>query len=341
LRIAEIAPVWVSVPPPSYGGIELMVSLIADGLVDRGHDVTLFASGGSKTTGKLVSPLEKPPDLADMGSSITDDIVHTLSAYLQAGEFDVIHDHSGFGPAFGALLDGSPPVVRTLHGPWSDEARRFHAALAGRVHLVAISESQASFNPDLSYAGVVYNGLDLEAYPYREEKEDFLLFLGRCNPEKGPGVAVEVAKRAGKHLKMVVKRSEPAEHEYWDSEVAPRLTGDEDVMFDVGHDQKVDLLARALGTLCPIQWPEPFGLVMTESMACGTPVIVPPMGAAPELVMDGDTGFLCDGPDEMVAAAARLEEIKPSACRARVADNFTAEVMVAGYENIFERVVSG
>jgi glycosyltransferase involved in cell wall biosynthesis len=341
LRIAEIAPVWVSVPPPSYGGIELVVSLVADGLVDRGHDVTLFACGGSKTKGTLVSPLDKSPDLADMGASITDDVIHTLSAYLQAGDFDVIHDHSGFGPAFGALLSGRPPVVRTLHGPWSEEARRFHGALDGRVHLVAISESQAGFNPDLSYAGVVYNGLDIDAYPYREDKEDFLLFLGRCNPEKGPEVAVEVAKRAGKHLKMVVKRAEPAEIQYWERMVEPRLTGDEDISFDVTHDEKVDLLGRAQGTLCTIQWPEPFGLVMTESMACGTPVIVPPMGAAPELVVDGRTGFLRAELDDMVECVGRLGEIDPAACRARVADNFTAEVMVAGYEKIFERVVGG
>ena len=340
MRIAEIAPVWVSVPPPSYGGIELVVSLVADGLVDRGHDVTLFACGGSKTKGTLVSPLDKSPDLADMGASITDDVIHTLSAYLQAGDFDVIHDHSGFGPAFGALLNGRPPVVRTLHGPWSEEARRFHGALDGRVHLVAISESQAGFNPHLSYAGVVYNGLDIDAYPYREDKEDFLLFLGRCNPEKGPEVAVEVAKRAGKHLKMVVKRAEPAEIQYWERMVEPRLTGDEDISFDVTHDEKVDLLGRAQGTLCTIQWPEPFGLVMTESMACGTPVIVPPMGAAPELVVDGQTGFLRAELDDMVECVGRLGEIDPTACRARVADNFTAEVMVEGYEKIFEKVVA-
>jgi glycosyltransferase involved in cell wall biosynthesis len=342
LRIAEIAPVWVSVPPPSYGGIELMVSLIADGLAERGHDVTLFASPGSKTKGNLVTPLEEAPDLADMGLSITDDIVHTLSSYLQAtDDFDVIHDHSGFGPAFGALLNGTPPVVRTLHGPWSDEARRFHAALQGRVHLVAISESQASFNTDLEYEGVVYNGLDIDAYPYREDKEDFLLFLGRCNPEKGPEVAVDVAKKAGKHLKMAVKRSEPAEIQYWERMVEPRLTGDEDIVFDINHQEKVDLLARARGTLCTIQWPEPFGLVMTESMACGTPVIVPPMGAAPELVVDGETGFLREDVDHMAECVARLGEISPAACRARVADNFTAEVMVSGYEKIFDRIVGG
>ena len=341
MRIAEIAPPWVSVPPPSYGGIELVVSLIADGLVDRGHEVTLFASGGSRTKGTLVSPLEETPKLADMGVSVTDDTIHTMSAYLHAEEFDVVHDHTGWGPAFGALLNGKPPVVRTLHGPWTDEARRFHAALAGRVHLVAISESQASLNTDLDYAGVVYNGLDIDAYPYREDKEDFLLFLGRCNPEKGPEVAVDVAKRAGKHLKMVVKRAEPAEIQYWERMVEPRLTGDEDIVFDVSHAEKVDLLSRAQGTLCTIQWPEPFGLVMTESMACGTPVIVPPMGAAPELVVDGETGFLRADVDEMVECVARLKEISPAACRGRVADNFTAETMVAGYEMVFERAVGG
>jgi glycosyltransferase involved in cell wall biosynthesis len=341
MRIAEIAPPWVSVPPPSYGGIELVVSLIADGLVDRGHEVTLFASGGSRTKGTLVSPLEETPELAQMGVSVTDDTIHTMSPYLRAEEFDVIHDHSGWGPAFGALLNGTPPVVRTLHGPWSPEACRFHAALAGRVHLVAISESQASLNPDLSYAGVVYNGLDLDVYPYREEKEDFLLFLGRCNPEKGPEVAVEVAKRAGKHLKMAVKRAEPAEIEYWERMVEPRLTGDEDIVFDVSHDEKVDLLARAQGTLCTIQWPEPFGLVMAESMACGTPVIAAPMGAAPELVMDGETGFLRSDVDEMVECVPNLKSISPEACRARVAENFTAETMVSGYEKVFERVVGG
>lgn len=341
MRIAEIAPPWVSVPPPSYGGIELVVALVADGLVDRGHDVTLFASGGSKTKGQLVSPLEKVPDLADMGLSVTDDTIHTLTAYLQAKEFDVIHDHSGWGPAFGALLDGHPPVVRTLHGPWSDEARRFHTALDGRVHLVAISESQKSMNSELDYAGVVYNGIDIDRYPYQQDKEDFLLFLGRCNPEKGPEVAVDVAKKAGKHLKMVVKRAEPAEIRYWERMVEPRLTGDEDILFDVSHDQKVDLLSRAQGTLCTIQWAEPFGLVMVESMACGTPVIVPPLGAAPELVVDGETGFIRPELDAMVDAVGHLDRISPEACRARVAENFTAEVMVEGYEKVFEQVLAG
>jgi len=340
LRIAEIAPVWVSVPPPSYGGIELVVSLVTEGLVDRGHEVTLFANGESKTKAKLVSPIAASPSLADMGLSVTDDVIHTLAAYMQAGDFDVIHDHSGFGPAFAALLDGRPPVVRTLHGPWSDPARRFHAALDGRVNLVAISESQKSLNADLPYSGVVYNGLDPAVYPFREEKEDFLLFLGRCHPEKGPEVAVEVAKRAGKHLKLVMKRAEPQEIAHWERMVVPHLRGDEDIMLDVSHEEKVDLLSRAQGVLCTIQWPEPFGLVMIESMACGTPVIVTPMGAAPELVVDGVTGFLRTDIDEMVDVVPLLADLSPAACRARVVDNFTADVMVSGYEKIFHDVLA-
>jgi glycosyltransferase involved in cell wall biosynthesis len=153
-------------------------------------------------------------------------------------------------------------------------------------------------------------------------------------------VAVQVAKRAGKHLKMVVKRAEPAEIEYWEHMVEPHLTGDEDITFDVSHEEKVDLLGRAQATLCTIQWPEPFGLVMVESMACGTPVIVPPLGAAPELVVDGSSGFIRSEIDEMVAAVDRLGELSPADCRQRVADNFTAEVMVSGYERIFERVLA-
>ncbi len=341
MRIAEIAPVWVSVPPPSYGGIELVVSLVADGLVDRGHDVTLFASPGSKTKGNLVTPMEEAPDLADMGLSVTDDIVHTLSSYLQAtaGGFDVIHDHSGLGPGLAAARSGPPPVVHTLHGPWHDASRRFFGMVSPPVHLIAISEAQKAGNPDLDYAGVVYNGLDLSAHPWQKDKDDFLLFLGRCNPEKGPELAVEVAKRAGMPLVMVVKRSEEHERAHWDKEVAPRLTGEETIIFDASHEDKVDILGRARATLFPIQWPEPFGLVMIESMACGTPVIAMAQGAAPEVVADGKTGFLSDDVDGMVAALERLDEISPQDCRDHVEEKFSGDAMVEKTEAILQRLV--
>jgi glycosyltransferase involved in cell wall biosynthesis len=340
VRIAEIAPLWVPVPPPSYGGIELVVSLLADGLAGRGHEVTLFGAQGSKTEARLVSPVAEGRNLSQMGADITDEVVHALPAYRRAEEFDVIHDHTGLGTALGAAHGGHPPVVHTLHGPWTDASRRFFEAVSPPVHLIAISEAQAAGNPNLDYAGVVHNGLDLTAHPWRKEKDDFLLFLGRCNPEKGPEVAVEVAKRAGLRLVMMMKRSEPHELAHWENEVEPRLRGDEELLFDVSHDEKVELLGRARATLVPIQWPEPFGLVMIESMACGTPVIAMPEGAAPEIVVDGKTGFLTATVDDMVNAVGRAEEISPSACRDHVTEHFSGQAMVTKTERILEELVS-
>ena len=341
MRIAQIAPVWVPVPPPTYGGIEQVVSLLADGLTERGHDVTLFAAQGSRTRATLVSPVAAQHDLSQLGSSVNEEILHALPAYLRGkDDFDVIHDHTGVGTALGAAAAaaGGAPVVHTLHGPWTDDTRRFVATASPPVHLIAISRSQAEGNPDANYAGVVHNGLDLDAHPWRKEKDDFLLFLGRCNPEKGPEVAVEVAKKAGLPLVMAIKRSEDAERRYWDEAVAPRLTGDEEILFDVNLEQKADLLGRARATLFPIQWPEPFGLVMIESMACGTPVIARPLGAAPEVVRDGETGFLVDTVDEMAEAVGRAGDISAEACRKHVAEHFSAAAMVEGTERVLEAV---
>ena len=341
VRIAEIAPVWVPVPPPAYGGIELVVSLLADGLVERGHDVTLFAAVGSRTTARLISPVTEPHALAEMGTDITAEIVHALPAYLAAAEFDVIHDHSGLGTALGAARAGRPPpVVHTLHGPWTDSSRRFFAAVSPPIHLIAISEAQAAANPDLRYAGVVHNGIDTDAYRWEKDKEDFLLFLGRCSPEKGPEVAVDVARRAGLPLVMIVKRSQPEEKRYWDEMVAPRLQGDEQLLFDVSHEVKVDLLGRARAVLFPIQWPEPFGLVMIEAMACGTPVVATPLGAAPEIVVHGTTGFLATGVDEMVVALTQLDDISPARCREHVVENFSAQAMVVKTERVLEQAAN-
>ena len=341
MRIAQIAPVWVPVPPPAYGGIELVVSLLADGLTQRGHEVTLFAAPGSSSHARIVTPVEEHRDLVHSGSDITDEVVHALPAYQAGKEFDVIHDHSGLGVALAAARNAPPPVVHTLHGPWTDSSRRFYAAVSPPVHLIAISEAQKEGNPDLSYAGVVHNGVDVEIFPWSKEKEDYLVFLGRCNAEKGPEVAVEVAKRAGLRLVMMMKRSEPMEIEHWEREVEPRLSGDEDLRFNVGHDEKVEVLRRAKGTLMPMQWPEPFGLVMIESMACGTPVIATPRGAAPEIIVDGKTGILTPDIDGMAAAVERLDDLSPTDCRDHVVENFSAEALVTKTERILEQVVAG
>jgi glycosyltransferase involved in cell wall biosynthesis len=337
MRIAEIAPPWFAVPPSGYGGIELVVSLLADGLSEQGHDVTLFASGGSQTKAKLVSPMADPPDPALLGNPWFD-AYHSLSAYLTIvdGDFDVVHDHSGIaGSAMGALLRDHPPVVHTLHGPWTELTRRYYSLLHEHVHLVAISESQRADNPEVKYAAVVHNGIALPDYPFRAEKDDFLVYIGRANPDKGPSIAIEVARRAGLPLAMVIKKNEPFERSYWDEIVAPLLNDEVEVYEAISHDQKTDLLGRARAMIFPIQWPEPFGLVMAEAMACGTPVVSCPVGAAVELVENGVTGYLRDSIDDLVDAVASIGNCSPSACRARVEAHFSATSMVEGYEALF------
>jgi glycosyltransferase involved in cell wall biosynthesis len=340
VRIAEIAPPWYPVPPTGYGGIELIVSLLADGLVERGHDVTLFASGGSDTKANLVTPMLDPPDPALVGNAWFD-ASHAFAAYaeLRHGNFDVVHDHSGVpGPALGAMLCGEPPVVHTLHGPWTGPTRHYYSLLDGQVHIVAISEAQKAANPGLHYAGVVHNGVRLADYPMRAEKDDFLVYIGRANPDKGPAIAIEVARRAGLPLAMVVKKNEPFERSYWNEIVAPSLNDDVEVYENIGSAQKADLLGRARAMIFPIQWPEPFGLVMAEAMACGTPVVACPAGAAVELVEDGVTGYLRTTIDDLVEAVGRVHLCSPDACRRRVEDHFSAEAMVRRYEELFQRV---
>jgi glycosyltransferase involved in cell wall biosynthesis len=339
VRIAEIAPVWLSVPPVGYGGIELVVSLLADGLTDRGHDVTLFASGGSRTSGRLVSPVENPPGFeSPEGSGL--DMLHALESYRYANQFDVIHDHTVLGPILAAQMATRPPVVHTLHGPWHDTARRLYAMLDDQIALVAISEDQRRGNPSLRYAGTVPNGLDLSQYPFRETKENFLLFVGRANPDKAPEAALGVARRTGRPIVLVVKREEEAERAHWARSVEPLLRRDDVVMGGVSHEVKVDLMSRAAGLLMPIRWAEPFGLVMIEAMACGTPVIAAPMGAAVEIVEDGVTGFLRAETADMASAVEDLGDLSPRACRDRVRRHFDVGQMVTGYERIFEEVAS-
>ena len=339
MRVAQIAPPWFAVPPERYGGIEWVVALLADGLADRGHDTTLYASGGSTTRAKLVTVFDDPPGARFIGDPWYD-TVHAVTAYRQASSYDIIHDHSGLiGPAVGAFVD--VPVVHTLHGPFTDQAKRIYGLLSDRLHYVAISDAQRASYPDLSYAGTVHNGIDVNLYPFRAEKEDFLLFLGRINREKGPELAVEVAHRTGRKLVMAIKKAEAFEEEYWDSVVAPRLDGTEEIIGEITVEEKAGLLARAAAVLFPIQWPEPFGLVMIEAMATGTPVISFANGAAPEVIVDGKTGFLVNTLDEMCAAVERAKEIRPQDCRAHVEAYFSADAMVEGYLRCFEKVLAG
>ena len=230
-------------------------------------------------------------------------------------------------------------MVHTLHGPWTTAARRLYKRLDTAVHLVAISEAQQHDEPGARYADTIHNGIDLDAYPVGETRDDFLVYIGRANPEKAPESAIEVARRAGLPLTMIVKRGEAAERAYWEEVVAPLLGSDVTVFEGIGHEQKVELLGRARAFVFPIRWAEPFGLVMIEAMACGTPVIARPCGAATELVLDGVTGFLHDTVGDLVTAVGLVDSISPAACRNRVVELFSAAAMVTSYERLFRTLV--
>ena len=336
MKIGMIAPVWYPIPPLGYGGIELVVSLLAEGLHERGHDVTLFASGDSKTQAKLVSNCDTAPSLKI--GQVYPDLFHVLSAYTRADEFDIIHDHSGMiGPALGAF--SRTPVLHTLHGPATPEAKELYKMLNFGLYFNAISDFQKRRFGDLNFVGTIYNSVDLDQYEFVEEKDDYLFFLGRMNPEKGAHLAVEVANRLDRHLLMVTKMSEPAEKRYFETEVEPLLNSNIEMMGEIAPSQKSGLFAHAFCTLVPIQWPEPFGLVLIESLVTGTPVIAIRNGAVPEIIDEGKNGFMVDSIDEMADRVEQVKNIKPRDCRRSVEERFSTSEMIDGYEAAYQKIL--
>jgi glycosyltransferase involved in cell wall biosynthesis len=335
-----IAPPWYPVPPTAYGGIELVVALLARELELRGHEVTVVASGGCDVAASLRSPLPEPPPPGMVGNGFCEGF-HALVAYARVERADVVHDHSGvIGPAVASRDPSLPPVVHTLHGPWTPESRKFYRLIDATVHLVAISHAQRNANPDVRYAATIHNGIDLDAYPLNTgPRSDHLVYIGRATEDKNPAGAIRVARASGRELKLVAKRHQPEELKYWKHCVAPLLGSDVEVLEEIDHDAKVALLQQAYAMVFPIVWPEPFGLVMVEAMACGTPVVAGRHGAATELIEHGRTGFLCDTESEMVSAIERVERLDRDACRQHVSQNFSASRMGADYEALFNTLV--
>jgi glycosyltransferase involved in cell wall biosynthesis len=343
LKIAIIAPMWFPVPPTGYGGIELVVSLLADGLVDAGHEVTLFASGDSLTKANLSYIYEQAPSEL-IGRSLPE-IRHALACYERADEFDIINDHSGI-PA--AALGGAvqTPVVHTIHGPLdTHEAQHAYASIAEvspGVGLISISENQRRPMPDLPWIATVPNAIDLSLYPSKPHKGDYLFFLGRFSPDKGAHRAIAVAMELGLPLKMAGKNREPKEREYFGEFVEPHLGhGGIEYLGEVTHGEKVELLQDARATLFPIEWEEPFGLVMIESMACGTPVIATRHGAVPEVIEHGVSGIIVESYREMASALEEADELDPNECRRYVEERFAPERMVRDYENAYRAAIGG
>jgi glycosyltransferase involved in cell wall biosynthesis len=339
VKVAVLAPPWFAVPPSGYGGIEWIVWLLADGLVDHGHDVTLFASGDSHTKAKLASVFDRAPS-EQIGRSLPD-LRHILACYERAEEFDVINDHTGpLGAVLGELL--STPVVHTVHGPLDGEPGDVYESIgrvAPSVGLISISLNQRRPKPDLNWIANVPNALDLEHYPCKPHRGDYLLFLGRFNHEKGAHRAVAVAMELGLPLKLAGKMREPREKEYFAEFVEPHLGNGIEYLGEVNHGTKVELLQNARCTLFPIEWEEPFGLVMIESMACGTPVIATRQGAVPEVIGDGTGGVIVDHWHDIPAALEQADAIEPTECRRFAEEQFAPDRMVADYERAYQEAI--
>jgi glycosyltransferase involved in cell wall biosynthesis len=339
LRIAILSPVWFPVPPTGYGGIEWIVALLADGLADDGHDVTLFASGDSRTKAKLACVFETAPS-EQIGQAMPE-LRHALACYERAHEFDVINDHSGMSSAaLGGLVD--TPVLHTVHGPldppWGDVYAQI-ADVNRRLALISISMNQRRPAPDLPWVANVPNALELSLYPCQPHRGDYLLFLGRMSPDKGAHRAIAVAIEAGLPLKLAGKCREPAERSYFEQYVEPHLGGGIEYLGEVTHGRKVELLQDARATLFPIEWEEPFGLVMIESMACGTPVVATRRGAVPEVIDDGRTGIVVDDYREMPAAIEAADALDPWECRRFVEERFSRDRMVSDYVDAYRAVL--
>jgi glycosyltransferase involved in cell wall biosynthesis len=336
LHVAMVAPPYFSVPPSGYGGIESVVAGLVDGLVERGHRVTLLAAGRHGTRAQqFLSTSDAHP--ADRLGEALPEVVNAarVGGLIGTGSaFDLVHDHTLAGPL---LATGrSVPTVVTVHGPLSDLADVYrpgrHAA-----GLVAISHDQRRAAPDLNWLATVHNGIDVSTYPYSARKGDYCLFLGRFHPDKAPHLAIDAARAAGRRILLAGKCSETVEQRYYDAEVAPRLGPDAVNVGVADHDTKRELLAGARCLVFPSCWAEPFGMVLVEAMAFGTPVVALANGAVPEVVDHAMTGLVVRDPEGLADGIRGVSIIDPAECRRQVASRFSIEAMAACYEQAYRR----
>ena len=343
LRIAQIAPLWIPVPPKTYGGIELMLSVLVEELCDRGWSISLFASEDSLTKANLIPATPRALWLRKDLRSPHAVIVRLIKMVCdRRHNFDVIHNHFDFF-MFPLLMNHEcPPVLTTLHRPIDEESARVARSFP-KMNFCAISQDQrqSAEEKKLKVVDVIYNGIDPKIYPFNKNPEDYFIYLGRLNQEKGIIQAIQVAMAAGVRLIVAGNVAGPVEWNYFLHEVQPFLN-EEGIQFvgEVSFAEKIQFLKKAKGLLFPIDRREPFGLVMIEAMACGTPVFAFNQGSVPEVVVDGKTGFIVKDKDEMVGAIKKIDSIKRLDCRRHVEQNFTLKQMVDKYEKLYQRLTN-
>jgi len=339
LRIAMVAPPYFDVPPPAYGGVEAVVADLVDDLAARGHEITLIGAGEHLTGAHRFISLWPQPPSDHLGEPFPE-VVHAarVAAVLDGLDIDVVHDHTLAGPLLGRGT--RVPTLITVHGPVVGPEGEYYRALGRSVRMVAISEAQRSKAPGLPWAATVHNSVRASTFPFRGDKEPFVLFLGRMHPTKGPHLAIDAARAAGLPIVLAGKCSEPLELAYLEREIKPRLGSDTELFGVADATAKRDLLARACALLFPICWEEPFGLVMIEAMACGTPVVALRRGSVPEIVVNGVTGVITGDPAQLPESIELARQLDPAACQAHVATRFTTELMAARYEDAYRRVLA-
>ncbi len=335
MRIAIVAPPWLPVPPPAYGGTEEVIDWLARGLQDAGHDVLLFTTGDS--TCPVPKAWSREESAFDQIGQTSIEMTHVLDAYDQAGDFEIIHDHTLFGPVY-APCRANGIVVATNHGPFLGELDNIYRRAARHAAVIGISHDQAS-RSSVPVSAVIHHGLVLSDFPIGAGDGGYFLFLGRLHPDKGAHEAAIAAHRAGVELLIAAKMREPEEHRYFKEQLEPLLDSSVRYLGEVNRKEKVELLRSARALLNPISWPEPFGLVMIESLACGTPVIAYSSGAAPEIIEHGENGFLCRNRSQLITAIQRVGDLDRARCRRTAATNFSAERMVADHAALYQRLI--
>lgn len=339
MRVGIISPPWVPVPPPAYGGLEAVVDLLARGLVDAGHDVLLAAPANSSCPVPQLEGLGGVhPDAAITGDTITE-MAHVAKAYQAMGGMDVIHDHTIGGPLYRHRPLGVP-VVTTNHGPFEPLPNFLFGCMQADTAIVAISKHQASTAEGVRISRVIYHGLDVDSVPQGVGDGGYAAFLGRMSEDKGPREAIDIARHADIPLKIAAKMREEAEFDYYRSEVEPLLGGDIEYVGELDEPDKYELMGAAVALLNPIQWAEPFGLVMIESLACGTPVVATSAGSVPEIIDDGRTGFVRDRPDDLASCLQHAGDLDRAGCREAAETRFSTARMVADHIDLYNELIA-